>query len=72
MFEGANITKFLERYEDLYLDYHVSASDGFARLPRYCIQPIAKTIKSLKEWKDKDYATLKKVLLSKYKNDDTH
>jgi hypothetical protein len=26
----------------------------------------------LKEWKDKDYAVLKKVLLSEYKNDDTH
>jgi hypothetical protein len=26
----------------------------------------------LKEWVDKDYATLKKVLLAEYKNDDTH
>ena len=72
MFEGANVTEFLERYEDLCSDYHVSTSDRLARLPRYCIQPIAKTIKSLKEWVDKDYATLKKVLLAKYKNDDTH
>ena len=72
MFKGANVTEFLERYEDLCSDYHVSASDRFARLPRYCIQPIAETIKSLKEWKDKDYAALKKVLLAEYKNDDTH
>jgi len=72
IFEGANVTEFLERYEDLCSDYHVSASDRLARLPRYCIQPIAKTIKSLKEWVDKDYATLKKVLLAEYKNDDTH
>jgi hypothetical protein len=72
MFKGANVTEFLKRYEDLCSDYYVSASDRFARLPRYCIQPIAETIKSLKEWKDKDYAALKKVLLAEYKNNDTH
>jgi hypothetical protein len=52
MFEGANVTEFLERYEDLYSNYHVSAKDRLTRLPWYCIQPIAETIKSLKEWKD--------------------
>jgi hypothetical protein len=72
IFEGANVTEFLERYKDLYSNYHVSASDRLARLPRYCIQPIAKTIKSLREWVDKDYVALKKVLLTEYKNDDTH
>ena len=29
IFEGANITKFLERYKDLYSDYYMLASDGF-------------------------------------------
>ena len=72
MFEGANVTEFLEHYKDLCLDYYVSAVDRLSRLPQYCIQPIAETIKSLKEWKDKDYAALKKVLLAKYKNDNTH
>jgi hypothetical protein len=52
MFEGANVTKFLERYEDLYSNYHVSAKDRLTRLPQYYIQPITETIKSLKEWKD--------------------
>jgi hypothetical protein len=37
MFKGANVTEFLERYKDLCLDYHVSASDKFTRLPWYCI-----------------------------------
>jgi hypothetical protein len=72
IFEGANVTEFLEWYKDLYSNYHVSASDRLARLPRYCIQPIAKTIKSLKEWKDQDYTTLKKALLAEYKSNDTH
>ena len=72
MFKGANITKFLERYEDLCSNYYVSDDDKLTRLPRYCIQPIAKTIKSLKEWKNQDYAALKKALLTKYQNDNTH
>jgi len=49
MFEGANVTEFLERYEDLCSDYRVTDEDRLTRLPRYCIQPIAETIKSLKE-----------------------
>jgi len=52
MFEGANVTEFLERYEDLCSDYCVTDEDRLTRLPRYCIQPIAETIKSLKEWKN--------------------
>jgi hypothetical protein len=71
MFEGANVTEFLERYEDLCSDYKVSDEDKLARLPRYCIQPVAETIWSLKEWKTKDYVALKKTLLSEYRNDDT-
>jgi hypothetical protein len=71
MFEGANVTDFLEHYEDLCSNYHVSVKDRLTRLPRYYIQPIAETIKSLKEWKDQDYTTLKKALLAKYKSNDT-
>jgi hypothetical protein len=71
MFEGANCTEFLERYEDLCADYRVSEEDKLTRLPRYCIQPIAETIKSLKEWKSRDFAALKKALLAEYRNDDT-
>ena len=49
MFEGANVTEFLEWYEDLCSNYHVLDKDRLAQLPRYCLQPIAETIKSLKE-----------------------
>jgi hypothetical protein len=72
MFEGANITEFLERYEDLCSDYHVSAEDKVKRLPRYCVQPIAENIRFLKEWGNRDYTALKKVLLDDYKKDDIH
>ena len=70
MFEDANVTEFLERYEDLCSDYHVSDKDKLARLPRYAIQPIRETIKSLKEWKEQDYAALRKALLAEYKEND--
>src|SRR6202011_6347022 len=72
MFEGANVTEFLERYKDLCSDYQVSDEDRLMRLPRYCIQPVAETIRFLKEWKDRDYAALKKALLAEYRNEDTY
>jgi len=49
MFEGANVTEFLERYEDFCSNYRVTDEDRLIRLPCYCIQLIAETIKSLKE-----------------------
>ena len=71
MFKGANVTKFLKRYEDLCLDYQVLDNNKLTRLSRYCIQPIAETIKLLKEQKSYNYTTLKKALCTKYQNDDT-
>jgi len=49
MFKGANVTEFLKRYKDLYLDYRVTDKDRLIRLLCYYIQPITETIKSLKE-----------------------
>jgi hypothetical protein len=72
MFKGANVTQFLEQYEGLCTDYHVPAEEKLTRLPRYCTQPIAETIKSLKEWTDRNYQALKKALLAEYWKDDTH
>ena len=72
MFEGANVTEFLERYDNLCSNYQVSEKDRLMRLPQYCIQPVAETVQSLKEWKTRDYAALKKVLLLEYRNNDTH
>src|SRR6266550_6570671 len=72
MFERANVTEFLKRYKDLCSDYQVSDNNKLTRLLQYCIQLITKTIKSLKKWKSQDYTILKKVLLTKYQNDDTY
>jgi hypothetical protein len=72
IFKGANITEFLECYEDLCSDYHVSAEDKVKRLPRYCVQPIAENIRFLKEWRNRDYIALKKVLLDDYRKDDIY
>jgi len=37
MFEGANVTEFLKRYDNLCSDYWVSEKDRLMRLPRYYI-----------------------------------
>ncbi len=37
IFEGPNVSEFLEWYKDLCTDYWVSDEDKLARLPRYCI-----------------------------------
>ena len=49
MFKGANVTKFLKRYKDFCSNYCVTDKDRLIRLLCYYIQPITKTIKSLKE-----------------------
>ena len=72
MFKGANVTEFLECYKDLCLDYYISASNRLVQLSQYCIQPIAKTIKLLKEQENQNYATLKKILFAEYKDNNTY
>jgi hypothetical protein len=72
MFEGANATEFLKRYDNLCSDYQVSEKDRLMRLPQYCIQPVAKTIRSLNEWKTGNYAALKKALLLEYRDNNTY
>ncbi len=71
IFEGPNVTEFLECYEDLCTDYWVSEEDKLVHLPWYYIRSIADTVKSLREWKAQDYLALKKALLAKYKNEDS-
>ena len=39
-FGGKNITEFLDRFEDLCVDYGVTASQKVARVVRYCLPSI--------------------------------
>ena len=49
LFEGANATEFLDRFDDLCREYVVVEEDKLAKLPRYCLRNVGDTIKSLKE-----------------------
>jgi hypothetical protein len=50
-FEGANITEFLERFEEMCEDYRVEGSgEKLKRLPKYCSVMIGQSIKNTAEW----------------------
>jgi hypothetical protein len=72
LFEGANATEFLDRFEDLCKEYSVSDEDKLLKLPRYCSRDVRDTIISLKEWEAKDYANLRKGILKAYKIHDSY
>ena len=72
LFEGANATEFLDRFDDLCKEYLVTDEDKLTKLPRYCSRNIGDAIKSLKEWEKKDYQALRKAILVEYKDDDSH
>jgi hypothetical protein len=53
-FEGANITKFLERFEDLYIDYRIKEADRTKRLLCYYKTAISQFIKSMLKYDKRD------------------
>jgi hypothetical protein len=49
-FKGTNITKFLERFEEIYKDYRVEGSSKkLKRLPKYYTIMISRSIKNIIE-----------------------
>jgi len=53
-FEGANITEFLERFEDLCVDHRIKEADRTKRLPRYYETAISQFIKSMPKYNERD------------------
>jgi hypothetical protein len=53
-FEGANITKFLERFKDLYIDHRIKEADRTKRLPCYYETAISQFIKSIPKYDERD------------------
>ena len=49
LFKEANVTKFLNRFNNVYKDYFVSKDDKLVKLPWYCLKDISNAIKSMKE-----------------------
>jgi len=53
-FEGANITKFLERFKDFYVDYRIKEADRTKRLLHYYEIAISQFIKSMLKYDKRD------------------
>ena len=69
-FEEANISEFIERFEDIYDDYQVKDENKIKRVPRYYTQMIGQFVKGMKEYQDEDWGKLKKKLKKEYRADD--
>ena len=71
LFEGANATEFLERFNDLCNDYSIALADRLIKLPKYCAREVGEAIKTFKAYRERDYSALQKAFLSEYREHDT-
>jgi hypothetical protein len=71
-FEGANTTEFLDGFDDLCDEYTIAGQGTLTKLPKYCSRSLGDSIKSQKAWIDRDYATLRRVILWEYRMYDRH
>lgn len=69
-FEGANVSEFLERFEDMCDDYRMSTSEKIRRLPWYCEIFTARHIKSVIGFSGLDWAKICTNLKKEYKDQD--
>jgi len=69
-FGGKNITRFLERWEDLCRDHLVSEEEQIERVPRYMDEAIGDYVKSLPTWKERRWEDLKRILIKEFKSND--
>ena len=54
MFEGLNVTEFLERFEEMCEDYGTEGDlEKLKRLPKYCSTAVGRAIKNMPEWIEK-------------------
>ena len=65
-FEGNNITGFLETWELLVRDHHLTEGDSVYRLPSYCSPMIKEAIRSLPEAQERNFSAFKRRLLREY------
>ena len=67
-FEGANISEFIECFEDMCDDYQVRDKNKIKRVPRYYTQIINQFVKEIKKYQNKDWDKLKKELKKRVSN----
>ena len=69
-FEGANISKFLERFENMCDDYRIAASEKIRRLPWYCEMFTARHIRFVIGFSGLDWTKICTNLKKEYKDRD--
>ena len=69
-FDGANVTEFLERYENMCEDYRVSLAEKIRRLPLYGEMFTARHVKSVIGFSGSDWTKISKELKKEYKDQD--
>ena len=69
-FEGANVSEFLDRFENICDDYRMSTSEKIRRLPWYCEMVTARHVRSLIEFSELDWVTIYTNLKKEYKDRD--
>ena len=65
-FNGRNIFNFLEQFSDLCRDYKLTDMQRIAKLPHYCEIHIAKLIKTMRTWRERNWDELLKTLRENY------
>ena len=69
-FDGANISEFLERFENMCDDYRMLISEKIRRLPLYCEMFIARRVRSVMGFSGLDQAKICTSLKKEYKDRD--
>ena len=71
VFDGANVTRFLERYSLMCADMNLGQQEKTDRLPHFCTASVAQIVKQLNGFKDKDWEKLALSLRQEYYTMDT-
>jgi hypothetical protein len=63
-FGGKNVTEFLDRFEDLCVDYGVTTSQKVTRVIRYYLLSIRHYLRTIPAFLDSDWKELRRSMIS--------
>lgn len=67
-FEGANVSEFLDRFENMYDEYRMSTSEKICNLPWYCKMFTARHIRSVIGFSELDWVKIYPNFKKKYED----
>src|SRR5258708_4384328 len=71
LFDGADVTEFLARFEDMCDEYQIDAPSRAQKLPRYCTVVVGRYVSTMTASQAKDWEVLKEDLKKDFKHKDT-